>query len=111
MVDEDLIKEGPMMKKIAWILVVVAAIGIAWLVWGQQKPASPGAAEKAGAALDQAAENTAETAKAAWEKTGEAVDDAAAKTKDVADKVVDKTGEALEKTGAAVERTGENLQD
>lgn len=61
--------------------------------------AEPGVGERTGAALDRAADKTAETAKAAAEKTEAA-----------ADKAVEKTGEALEKSGAAIEKTGADLQ-
>ncbi|HAL92933.1 MAG TPA: hypothetical protein DCM68_07920 [Verrucomicrobia bacterium] len=44
------------------------------------------------------------------ERAGEAIDTAAEKTEAVADQAVEKTGEALEKAGGAVEQTGENLQ-
>ena len=64
-----------------------------------EAPPAAGVGERTGAALDRAADKTAETAKAA-----------AAKTKVVAGKTVEKTGEALEKAGAAVEKTGEDLQ-
>jgi hypothetical protein len=77
------------MKMVMWIVVIVAVIGVAWWYFGQPKPGSPGAAEKAGIALDQAAESAGEAAGAA--------------------KV--KTGEALEKAGSAIENTGKKMQD
>jgi hypothetical protein len=53
---------------------------------------TPGPAEKAGAALDRAADKTVET------------------TTNAAAKAVDKTGEVIEKAGAAVEKVGADMQ-
>ena len=59
----------------------------------------PGPDERTGAAIDRAAEKTADAAKAA-----------AAATKDAAGRVVEKTGEVMEKAGSAVDEAGSNLQ-
>jgi hypothetical protein len=58
-----------------------------------------GAGEQTGAALDRAAESTADAAKT----TGE-------KIKETTGKALEKTGEVLESAGAAVEKTGDNMQ-
>ncbi len=80
-----------MKKYMLGALGVVAVCGIVALA-GCGQPSSPGPAEKAGAALDRAAEKTVEV------------------TTNAAAKVVEKTGEVLQKSGAAVEKAGENLQ-
>lgn len=81
-------------------LVLVGVAGVLAMVNCKQKAAAePGAAEKAGAAMDRAAEHAADKARVVAETT-----------KDAANKAVDKTGAALEKAGAAIENAGENLQ-
>ena len=76
---------------------VVAACGVLALAGCGQQSAThssetPGPGEKAGAALDRAADKTVET------------------TTNLAAKVVEKTGEVLQKSGAAVEKTGADMQ-
>ena len=88
-----------MNRKVVLILEVVALLGAIGWTGCAQKSGSEGAAEKAGAALDRAAENTVDAAQVAAEKT-----------KVGAEKAVQKTGEAMEKAGAAVEQTGEDLK-
>lgn len=56
--------------------------------------------EKTGAAVDTAAD-----------KTAEGVKKAATATKDATGKAVEKTGEALKKAGKAVENTGTDMQE
>jgi predicted small lipoprotein YifL len=81
------------MKKNTW-MAMIALVGVVGLSGcGQKTATEPGAAEKAGAAVDRAAENTADKTRAAAEKAKEA-----------GDKAVEKTGEALEKAG-------ENMQE
>ena len=81
-----------MNKNIAKWMAIAAAISMATMVGCKQKtgtePATPGAAEKAGAALDKAADKTVEVTGAAMEKTGE----------------------VMKNAGAAVEKTGDNMQ-
>ena len=85
-------------------IIAVAVAGAMALAGCRQKPAAEqsktvGVGERAGAALDKAAEKTAEAGKAA-----------ATTTKEAAGKVVEKTGEVLEKAGAATEKAGANMQ-
>lgn len=94
---------------LARMLGIVAVAGVV-VVGGccQKSESEPtktaGVAERTGAAVDKAAEKTAEAVNTAVEKTGEAVKKTAAATKDAA-------GQAIEKTGAAVEKTGANMQE
>ena len=101
-------KEGMLVMKIGVprILgsVAVAAVGALAVVGcgpksGSEPSKAVGVGEKAGAALDRAAEKTSEVAK-----------EAATATKDVAGQAVEKTGEALQKAGAAAEKTGAAMQ-
>ena len=64
---------------------------------------TPGAGERAGAALDRAVAKTVDVTSNATANTVEATKSAAAATKEA-------TGQVLEKAGAAVEKAGENLQ-
>jgi len=73
---------------------IVAAISVVTMVGCKQKTGTeptttPGVAEKAGAALDKAADKTVEGTGIAIEKTGEAVKNAAAS--------VEKTGDNMQK--------------
>ena len=84
------------------VLGAVTVAGVLTLVGCGKNPDVPPAAgvgQRTGAALDRAAEKTADAAKAATEAT-----------KAAADNAVEKTGEGLEKAGSAMEKTGENLQ-
>lgn len=83
------------MKKTLTIVMTMLAVTGAVLMSGCDKTtkSEPGVGERSGAALDPAAENTAEAAKKAAAKTKEA------------------TGKALEKAGEAVDKAGEKMQD
>ena len=86
------------------LIIAMMAGGMSLLVGCDKKSDSapsnkPGVGERAGAAVDKAADKTVEAAKTA-----------ATATKDATVKAVEKTGEAMEKAGAAVEKTGEDMQ-
>lgn len=84
-------------------ILSVAAVASAVVAVGcrQKSESEPaGMAERAGAALDTAADKTVEGAKAT-----------ASATKDVAGKAVEKTGEAFEKAGDAMQDTGEGMRE
>lgn len=81
------------MNKMAWMAMIALAGAVGLAGCGQKSATEPGTAEKAGAAVDQAAENAADKAREAAEKTK-----AAGET-------------AVEKTGEALENAGEKLQD
>lgn len=87
------------------ILGVVALAGLVTLAGCGKKPesvsdTSPGFAERTGAALDTAAEKTADAAKAT-----------AVATRDATGKAIEKTGEVLEKAGGAVEEAGAKMRE
>ncbi len=97
------------------ILGIIVAVGVVATVGCKQKSSSEttpmaGVGEKAGAALDRAAEKTVEMATNVAEKTGEAAKTTAEAAKNVAGQAVEKTGAALEKAGAATEKTGAGMQ-
>lgn len=83
----------------------MAAVACAWAgagCWqrsGSEPAGTPGIGERAGAAVDRAAENAVDAAKAT-----------ATATKDAAGRVMEKTGEVVEKAGAAVEKAGAGMQ-
>lgn len=81
-----------MNKNIAKWMGIVAAISMVTMVGCKPKPATepatPGAAEKAGAVLDNAADKTVQG-------TGVAVE---------------KAGEAMKNAGSSMEKTGANMQ-
>lgn len=81
----------------AGLVAVAGALAVAGCGKRPEKAAGP--AERTGAALDKAAEKTADAAKT----TAEAA-------KDAAGVAVQKTGEALEKAGAATEKAGADMQ-
>lgn len=89
-----------MKLNIARLLSMMTIAGVMMMAGCGKNSETPGVGERAGAALDKAAEKTAAAAQTAAEKT-----------KDVAGKAVEKTGEVLEKAGEAVENTGSNMQD
>jgi hypothetical protein len=82
----------------AAVACALAGVGC-WQRSGSEPAGAPGVGERAGAAVDRAAEKTVDAAKA----TAEA-------TKDAAGRAVEKTGEVVEKAGAAVERAGAGMQ-
>ncbi len=61
--------------------------------------ATPGVGERSGAAIDKAADKTADAARAA-----------AVKTKEVTGKALEKSGELMEKAGESMDETGEKMQ-
>ena len=86
-----------MNRHIIGYLAVAAAIGIVAATGCRRQsesdpPETPGAAERTGAALDRAADRTAE---AATDFTG---------------RVIERTGEGMEMVGEAMERTGADMQ-
>lgn len=93
------------MKTALWIVGMVAIVLVGTIVvvgCGKVNPEpnpAAGPAERAGAALDKAAE-----------KTGEALKQTAEATKDATNKTLEKTGEVLEKVGAAVEKKGTEMK-
>jgi hypothetical protein len=99
-----------MKTQIGKILGIAAIAGVMVVAGCGKKSDSAGMAEKAGAALDKAAEKTVQAANTAAEKTAEAAKVTAQATKDAAGVAVEKTGAAMEKAGSAVEKTGENMQ-
>ncbi len=98
------------MIRVLSVAAIIGSITAVGCCCKKSEPDSPGVGERTGAAIDKAAEKTAEMANTAADKTAEAVTDAAEATKEVAEKVVDKTGEVLEDAGTAVEETGADLQ-
>ncbi len=87
-------------EKFLW-MVSVAVVGSLTTVGCRPKDAAEpaGVGERTGAAMDRAADKTAEAAKTA-----------AAATKEFTGAAVEKTGEVLEKAGTAVEKTGADMQ-
>ncbi|MDD2599783.1 MAG: hypothetical protein PHO37_11220 [Kiritimatiellae bacterium] len=84
--------------KFKTIGVVATVIAVAVAGCGRN-PEDEGVGERTGAALDSAAESTADAAKT----TGK-------KIKEVTGQAVEKTGEVIEKAGAAVEKAGDGMQ-
>ncbi|HBA72430.1 MAG TPA: hypothetical protein DCZ63_09680 [Geobacter sp.] len=76
------------------VLGTILVAGIVSLAGCGEKPG-----EKAGTAVDNAAE-----------KTTDAVKSAAEATKDATGKAVEKTGEAMGKAGSSVEKAGADMQ-
>ncbi|MFA7173894.1 MAG: hypothetical protein WC340_10865 [Kiritimatiellia bacterium] len=85
-------------KRFNTIGIVATVIAVAVAGCGKNSK-DEGVGERTGAALDSAAESTAEAAKT----TGK-------KIKEVTGQAVEKTGEVIEKAGAAVEKSGEGMQ-
>lgn len=88
------------MTRILWILPVAL---VTCLTMASCRPKTgsepPGIGQRTGAALDRAADKTAEAAKTSAEAT-----------KDFTGAAVEKTGEVLEKAATAVEKTGADMQ-
>lgn len=100
-----------MMKMLSVAVVVGALATVGCCKKSDTEPVkAPGTAEKAGAALDRAADKTVDVTTNAVKKATEATKAAAEATKEATGKAVEKTGEALQKAGAAVEKAGANLQ-
>jgi len=84
-------------------VVIGVAVAVAVVTGCSRKPQaesaesadSPGMAERTGAALDQAADRTAD----AMEATGKAA-------KDLTGRAIERTGEVMEKVGESLEQTG-----
>ena len=93
------------LMKMMGLAVVVGAMALVGCdkVCCTEPVKTPGAGERAGAALDRAVAKTVEVTTNAAANTVEATKSAAATTKEV-------TGQVLEKAGAAVEKAGVNLQ-
>ncbi len=85
-------------------MVGVALVAASVIVGGcnrSSEPAgTPGVGERSGAAVDKAADKTADGAKAVAEKT-----------KEVTGKALEKTGEVMEKAGESMNTTGEKMQE
>ncbi len=81
------------------LLGLVAVAGVVALTGCEKKTETAGVGERTGAALDEAAEKTADAAKST-----------AATVKDATGRAVEKTGEVMEKAGNAVEKAGSNMQ-
>ncbi len=90
------------MKTIRMVgVALVAASVIAGGCSRSSEPAgTPGVGERSGAAVDKAADKTADAAKAV-----------AVKTKEVTGKAIEKTGELMEKAGESMDETGEKMQE
>ena len=100
----------------AAILVLAVAAGALVMVNCKQKAAlepapAAGTGERAGAAMDRAAEKTTDKAKESADKTREIAGEASEKTQAAAEKAAEKTGEVMEEAGEAVANAGENLQE
>lgn len=80
------------MNKMTWLAMIALVGAMGFAGCGQKSDTEPGSAEKAGAAMDRAAEDAADKVRAAEEKAKESAD------------------EAAEKTGEALERAGEDMQ-
>jgi hypothetical protein len=75
-------------------------------VWANE----PGPGERAGKAVDKAAEKTGKALKKAGEKVGEGVETAGKAVQRAGKKTGEAVGKAVERTGAAVERAGEKVK-
>lgn len=80
-------------------LSIIAMVGALTVTGCGKNDQQVGVGERAGAALDDAAEKSATKAEAAAETV-----------KETTGKVVEKTGEMMEKAGEAVDNAGEKLQ-
>ncbi len=83
----------------ACVLSVIAVAGALAVAGCGKKPQAAGVGERTGAALDKAAEKTAEKAKTTAESA-----------KDLTGQALQKSGEVIEKAGASVEKTGADMQ-
>jgi hypothetical protein len=81
------------------VLSLIAVAGAVAMAGCGKNSEAPGIGERTGAALDKAADKTAEAA----QTTAETV-------KDVAGQAVEKTGAVLERAGDAVEKTGSGME-
>ncbi len=73
--------------------------------------AEPSIGERSGAAVETAADKTAEGAKKAATATKEAAIAVGEKTKEVTGKVLEKSGEVMGSAGESMEATGEKMQE
>jgi hypothetical protein len=99
-------KQGEGVMKMSAIRVLGMMAAVATVVASgcnkksESSATAPGVMERAGSAVDTAAQKTSETAK-----------QAATATKDAAGAVVEKTGDVLQKAGSAVEGAGADMKE